>query len=268
VKSLVVKAKGLKSAGRWDIDFHLPPIGIKAFPRELLVSIDKCADIVKTKRDPTKKPDVSFQYVDIASIDVEIGVIARPQELTGSEAPSRARKVIHGYDIIVSTVRPTRGASAVVPEELHGQICSTGFSVIRCKPGVNPFYLHFALRLQSTLEQFRKWSTGSSYPAILDEDVTKTMIPLPVPETQDRIARVLRTAAAKRESAIQAANQAWKTALDSIVQGLEKNSTIPDNLGETTLVYSIDQVKQRLAGLPPVEEESGITEEESLENYL
>ena len=150
-------------------------IGINSFPKDVLTPIIKCADIIKDKRDPKKNPEMTFQYVDIASIDVETGIIINPQELTGKEAPSRARKIISAYDIIISTCRPTRGAIAVVPEELHGQICSTGFSVIRAKPNVNPFYLYYALRLQSTLEQFRKWSTGSSYPAILDDDIAKTI---------------------------------------------------------------------------------------------
>lgn len=135
MKTLLVTSKQTKTAGRWDIDFHLPPVGIKSFPKEILAPVRNCADVVKTKRDPTQKPNEAFLYVDIASIDVDPGIILRPQELTGEEAPSRARKVIHAYDIIISSCRPTRGAIAVVPEELHGQICSTGFSVIRAKKG-------------------------------------------------------------------------------------------------------------------------------------
>src|SRR6185437_1289969 len=114
-----------------------------------------------------------------------------PQEVEGVDAPSRARKVVRAFDIVISTCRPTRGAIAVVPISLHNQIASTGFSIWRAKAGTNPFYLHYALRLQSTLEQFRKWSTGSSYPAILDEDVAKTLIPVPSPAEQDRIARLI-----------------------------------------------------------------------------
>src|SRR5260370_14978973 len=131
MKQLKTKVEALERAGRWDIDFHLPPVEIEKFPIDLRVPVSKCVDVVKTKRDPTLRPEETFLYVDIASVDVETGVIARPQELTGQEAPSRARKVIHAYDLIVSTCRPTRGAIAVVPEELHGQICSTGFSVLR-----------------------------------------------------------------------------------------------------------------------------------------
>ena len=175
MKASSLKTLGsLNEVGRWDIDFHLPAEGIAEFPNELHKRVDEWATLAKEKRDPTKMPDALFRYVDIASVDVMVGAIQNPQDLSGEEAPSRARKVVAAFDVIVSTCRPTRGAIAVVPPELHDQIVSTAFSVWRSCDAINPFYLLFALRLPSTLEQFRKWSTGSSYPAILDEDVAKT----------------------------------------------------------------------------------------------
>lgn len=220
MKVLLKSRQELDTAGRWDIDFHLPPEGIKKFPSELLKRVDAVADIARDKRDPTKEPEASFQYIDIAAVDVSVGVISNPQVLEGSEAPSRARKVVRAYDLIVSTCRPTRGAVAVVPVSLHNQIASTAFSVVRPRAGINPFYLHFALRLPSTLEQFRKWSTGSSYPAILDSDVKKTLIPVPSPEVQDAIAERIVAALRERDHTIRTANSAWRTALREITASL------------------------------------------------
>lgn len=268
MKTLLVEARQLKSKGRWDIDFHLPPIGITKFPKELLSPISKGAHIVKAKRDPTKKPEMTFQYIDIASVDVETGIIRRPEELTGEEAPSRARKVVHAYDIIISTCRPTRGAIAVVTEELHGQICSTGFSVIRAKPGMNPFYLHFALRLESTLEQFRKWSTGSSYPAILDEDVGKTVIPMPPTAMQDELAKAILTATAEREAAIRDANQIWQGQMDGVLNSLRGNPWQYARTTDIGLVYSTEQIFERLKKLPPVEEDLATSNQEATELAL
>lgn len=265
MKTLIVTPKHIKTAGRWDIDFHLPPVGITVFPKAILAPVSKFADVVKTKRDPTRKPNETFLYVDIASIDVETGVILRPQELTGEEAPSRARKVIHAYDIIISTCRPTRGAIAVIPEELHGQICSTGFSVIRAKQGQNPYYIHFALRLASTLEQFRKWSTGSSYPAILDEDVSKTLLPIPDAVAQDKIAKVIRYATAERERAIKGANVAWRSSIDGVIGSLEKSAAFID-VDADDMVYSVAQIAERVATLPAVEEEEAAEDETLFED--
>lgn len=259
MKVLVKKLGELALAGRWDIDFHLPPTGITKFPKENVVRVDEVADVSKAKRDPGKNPDDLFQYIDIASVDVATGVISNPQELRGDEAPSRARKVVRAFDVIVSTCRPTRGAIAVVSEGLHNHIASTAFSIVRAKDGVNPFYLHYALRLPSTLEQFRKWSTGSSYPAILDEDVKKTRIPLPSPEVQDQIAQKVLAALHERDIAIAAANAGWNGALDNITNTLcgnvELSYASPAN---QDTVCTIAEVRRRLAELPSLIADGGV----------
>jgi hypothetical protein len=253
VKTLIKARKELEQAGRWDIDFHLPAEGVREFPPGLLKRIDEAASIARDKRDPTKQPESIFQYIDISAIDVTIGEIINPQDVEGSEAPSRARKVVRAFDILVSTCRPTRGAIAVVPESLHNQIASTGFSVVRPFAETNPFYLHYALRLPSTLEQFRKWSTGSSYPAILDQDVAKTLIPMPAPSVQDAIAEKIVTALKERSSAIRGINRVWTHTLAGITASLCGHEAVksPEELqDEETRVLSIADIQRRIADLP------------------
>lgn len=215
MKSMKVKYKDLIDEQRWDIDYHLPPVEIKKYNAKILKEIRKCADIVNEKRNPTLEPDKAFTYIDISSIDVVTGIITNPQELIGEEAPSRARKVVHEGDIIISTCRPTRGAIAVIPAELDNQICSTGFSMIRAKKGVNNLYLHFILRSDLVKEQFRKFSTGSSYPAILDSDVEKTIIPLPDEPKQIEIANKVKTQTDLRNKKIDEANKLWQLNLET-----------------------------------------------------
>jgi type I restriction enzyme S subunit len=252
MKTLLKTRAELQKANRWDIDFHLPPEGIKKFPAGLLKRVDDVADITKDKRDPTRNPESAFQYVDISSIDVAVGVIANPQELEGSEAPSRARKVVRAFDLVISTCRPTRGAIAVVPPSLHDQIASTGFSVVRAHDDVNPFYLHYVLRLPSTLEQFRKWSTGSSYPAILDGDVAKTLIPVASADEQDRISKVLMKAFIERRRAIQVADVAWQHTLNEIfadLSGAEGQVTVAQE-AEPEMPHTIAAIQDMIRTLP------------------
>jgi len=254
MKYKVANLKKLHKEGRWDIDYHLPAEGIKKFDDNILKPISDAASIVKDKRDPTKKPDEQFTYVDISCVDVTTGVITTPQELTGSEAPSRARKVINAYDLIISTCRPTRGAIAVIPEQYHNQICSTGFSVIRPKQGINPFYLHFAIRMESTLEQLRKFSTGSSYPAILDSDVEKTLIPLPDKETQDLIASHVLDSLKVRQDAIQLANTMFSENTSVVIDSLkgQKYKSLTSTFDEH--IYKSDDIYNRLNELSADEE--------------
>lgn len=253
MKTLVKQLGEFAITGRWDIDFHLPPEGIRQYSEKMLKRIDEVADIVKAKRDPGKKLEEVFQYIDIASIDVSTGVIINPQELTGEEAPSRARKVVSAFDIIISTCRPTRGAIAVVPVNLHNQIASTAFSVIHAKENVNPYYLYYAIRLPSTLEQFRKWSTGSSYPAILDDDVRKTKIPLPSKEEQDIIAVKIIDALIEHDKSIKTANEKLSGILDHInasVASLNKFQISESLAGRGV---TITEIKDQLKLLPKID---------------
>ncbi|WP_152666408.1 hypothetical protein [Pseudomonas putida] len=255
MKTLIKNRKELQQANRWDIDFHLPAEGVARFPREILKRVDQVADVAKNKRDPGKSTESTFLYLDISSVDVMSGSILSPQEVDCSDAPSRARKVVRAFDLMISTCRPTRGAIAVVPPKLHDQIASTGFSIIRAKRGINPFYLHFALRLPSTLEQFRKWSTGSSYPAILDEDVAKTLIPVPSPEEQDEIAKLVVQALEVREATVHSANVVWNRTLDEItsrLSGAPISAHIDEEIDTTPIPHTIEEIEILLRSLPPL----------------
>ena len=222
MKYIKQKFSTLVSEQRWDIDYHLPPVEIKKYNSEILDEIKNCADIVTEKRNPTLKPEEMFIYIDISAIDVTTGIITNPQQLLGEEAPSRARKVVREGDIIISTCRPTRGAIAIIPKEFDNQICSTGFSVIRTKDNVDARYLHFILRSALVKEQFRKFSTGSSYPAILDSDVEKTIIPLPSIDEQNIIADKVFAETRTRNLVIEKANKEWEENLSKYLDEIKK----------------------------------------------
>lgn len=207
---------------RWDIDYHLPAIEIGSYSPSLLTEVRNCADVVAEKRNPTLKPKEKFKYVDISSIDVTTGTITAPQTLLGADAPSRARKVIKEGDLLISTVRPTRGAIAIVTKELDNQICSTGFSVIRPNDSADVKYLHFILRSELVKEQFRKFSTGSSYPAILDSDIEKTVIPLPSKKQQLEISKKVFSDTEQRNKSIIKANKDWVYKMNNHLESIKR----------------------------------------------
>lgn len=261
MKTLKVNKTTLIKAKRWDIDFHLPAEKIKEFPASIVKQVKDVAYIKKEKRDPSLEKETPFRYIDISCIDVRTGLLNNHQDLLGEEAPSRARKVVSAFDIIISTCRPTRGAIAVIPLEYHNEIASTGFSVLSAKDGVNPFYLFFALRLGSTLEQFRKFSTGSSYPAILDEDVLKTLIPVPSIEEQDRIAKEVFLQIQSREKKIIEADEAMNNKFYSLEQSLSGDHTVsysePDDQFNAD-DFGLDSIKAIKLELPPLKTSQSI----------
>ena len=79
-----------------------------------VLPVAEVATLPKETQDPTTTPETPFNYIDIASIDIELGEIREVSEILGMDAPSRARQVVHTGDIIISTVRPTGSSDFMV----------------------------------------------------------------------------------------------------------------------------------------------------------
>lgn len=145
-----------------------------------------------SQRDPRELPAVVFRYVDISSIDRERKIIGGAAELLGSEAPSRARKVIRSGDVLVSTVRPNLNAVAMVPDDLDGQIASTGFCVLRAKKeAIAPQYLFRFCQTAQFVEGLSTRVRGAHYPAVSDSAIKDMELPLPPLSEQRRIVQIL-----------------------------------------------------------------------------
>ncbi|MBC8492952.1 MAG: restriction endonuclease subunit S [Chloroflexi bacterium] len=161
---------------------------------------DACQTKVET-RDPRQTPDMPFNYVDIASVNNQAKMIKSWRELLGRDAPSRARKVIRFGDVIVATTRPYLNAVAYVPADLDGEICSTGFCVLRAMAEATPRFLFAFVQTQSFIEQVSGRMRGASYPAVSDRDVFAVLLPLPPLDEQRRIVARLEALLAEVERA-------------------------------------------------------------------
>jgi type I restriction enzyme, S subunit len=157
------------------------------------IAIEKI--VLKTKlKDPTKEPNKHFYYVDVSSVSNDLLRIETPNILFGKDAPSRARKLIHYEDTIFATVRPTLKRIAFVPKELDGQICSTGYCVLKAdKKQVESLFLYFSLLPDFFMDRIAKLQRGASYPAIRDSDLKSQNILLPPLPEQRKIAYILST---------------------------------------------------------------------------
>ncbi|WP_419044269.1 restriction endonuclease subunit S [Enorma massiliensis] len=133
-------------------------------------------------------PDFSFRYVDIGSVEHGKG-ITRFQEMSFSEAPSRARKRVRRGDTIVSTVRTYLKAIAHVDED-ENFIVSTGFSVLRPKT-MYPRYLTYLMESDFVCDEIDKLSWGVSYPAISESLMGCIHVPIPPFSEQKNITKEL-----------------------------------------------------------------------------
>lgn len=129
----------------------------------------------------------TFPYIEISSIDTITGKINDIEPVPLKEAPSRAKKIVRKNDILVSMTRPSRGAITIYDKN-DVAIASTGFSIIR---GIDQCilreYLYIVLRMQLSLEQMALRSSGGNYPAIIESELKKVIVPIPPLETQKNI---------------------------------------------------------------------------------
>ena len=154
-------------------------------------SIGDIAHINKESRNPERIPADSFAYLDIAGVEGETGRIIDVKKILGKNAPSRARRVIHTNDVVLSTVRPYLKAFTLIPPELDNQICSTGYAVLTSKDIITPQYLLYLAYTDSVGSQFKQHMRGANYPAINPGHISSTKIPLPPISVQERIAATL-----------------------------------------------------------------------------
>jgi len=141
--------------------------------------------------DPRQSPDVEFDYIDVSSISNVTFRIEETQRLKGADAPGRARRLVRANDVLFATVRPTLQRIAVVPESLDGQVCSTGYIVLRPKPELDYRFLFYSLFAEDFMDQMEGLQKGSSYPAVTDGDVRNQQIPVPPITEQKRIVGIL-----------------------------------------------------------------------------
>lgn len=181
--------------------------------------------------DPTKNPTEHFTYVDVSSVSNETFEITQTSQVLGSDAPSRARRLMRTDDVIFATIRPTLRRIATVPSALDRQVCSTGYMVLRTLPKLHPrflFHYLFTDKFQAAMEELQ---TGASYPAVTDGQVRQQPIPLPPLEEQQRIVAVLdeafeglSRAHAHAEANLQNARELFQNSLLGIFDGLEANA--------------------------------------------
>ena len=129
--------------------------------------------------------DFELDYIDISTTGFRC-LKKEPLHLTFGEAPSRARRLVHEGDTILSTVRTYLKAVLYIGRDLDGYVASTGFSVLRPKKGVYPKLLSYALSCDYFIDSVIRNSAGTSYPAITDKRLLSLKLALPASEKEQQ----------------------------------------------------------------------------------
>ena len=137
-------------------------------------------------------PETEFQYIDLASVSVLHRQIEDTQVITSETAPSRAQQIVRTDDVLFGATRPTLNRLCVVPPQYDGQICSTGFCILRANRTVLlPRFLFHCLQEPLFQRHVVSNQQGTIYPMISNKRVREFLIPLPPLAVQEQIVEIL-----------------------------------------------------------------------------
>jgi type I restriction enzyme, S subunit len=151
-----------------------------------------CLKATKVKRKEVDN-EKKLIYLDIGSINNLTNRITEHKVYKWKNAPSRAQQIVKVEDILFSTVRVYLRNIAKIDNPLYeDQICSSGFTVIRgCRDCCDPRYLFTISLYEGFLQPLNELQTGTSYPAVRDNDVFNQLIPLPpLPEQRAIVSKI------------------------------------------------------------------------------
>jgi type I restriction enzyme S subunit len=149
---------------------------------------------VKVKNSEQDK-NSDFIYLDIGGIDKQTNKIISHKRYKWRDAPSRAQQIVHVGNTLFSTVRTyLKNIAIVEKEEYDQQICSSGFTVIRgFKKIIKSKFIFYLCIYEGFIQPLNKLQTGTSYPAVRDDDVFNQPVPICSKAEQYEIVREIET---------------------------------------------------------------------------
>lgn len=141
----------------------------------------------------SKKDKVGYNYIEIGDVNVNDGS-CKSSYVEAKDLPANAKTLVKKGDLLISNVRPYRGAVTLIDFEDNDLIVSGAFTVLREKEEsifVNEV-LKVLLRTSVYKEWLLKFNVGTSYPVIKDSDVLQMPIPLINKEIQKLITEKIR----------------------------------------------------------------------------
>lgn len=132
-----------------------------------------------------KSVEGSALYLEIGNIDIQT-----KKYLLGEKPTVKGALLSKKDDILISRVRPTRGAITITQQKEIN--VSSAITVLRTCQEISPFYLHYFLAWnKSFLNYLGENSTGTMYPTVKEDFILTYDVPLaPLPEQRRIVAKL------------------------------------------------------------------------------
>ena len=167
----------------------------------------------------TPSPEKKHKYVQLADIKSDIGYIDSYMIELGKNLASRARRKITHNDVLLSSLEGSMTKCSIVPLELDGAICSTGFYVLSLPEHYDPEYLLALLKSNPYQLLLRKACSGTIMMAILKKELQKIPFPNVQKEQQKEVVHLIR----KSQDSYRKAQEKRLQATQIVEEAIEKH---------------------------------------------
>ena len=134
----------------------------------------------------SKKDGEYCNYIEISDVNTSNGEIT-PNKIEIKDIPANGKRKLFKNDLLISKVRPYRGAVSFVDFEVDNLIGSGAFTVLQEKTDYKKEVLMILLKTQFIKDLLLRYNCGTSYPVIKDEDILDLKIPIIKPSIQKQI---------------------------------------------------------------------------------
>ncbi len=207
------------ASGRLDAEYYQPKYDeieakIKSY-KDGYMTIGECFE---QNRDLNGFQKDAYNYIEIGDVDTGIGSVSYNM-VESENLPDNAKIVLKKGDLLVSKVRPYRGAVAIIDFDEDDLIASGAFTVLREKSLYRKEVLQVLLRTSMYKMWLLKWNVGTSYPVIKDDDILNLPIPKIDTGTQNKIAENIRASFALRAESRALLDEAKRRVEEAIEHG-------------------------------------------------
>ncbi len=145
--------------------------------------------------------DKVYKYIELSNIGT-LGDIKGFSQIIGAELPSRARRIVHTGDVIISSIEGSLQSIALVDEDNDSALCSTGFYVIKPKQ-INSETLLVLFKSELMQNLLKQQCSGTILTSINYDDLRNIIVPIIDESVQKNIADYVQKSVSLRQKAKQ-----------------------------------------------------------------
>jgi type I restriction enzyme S subunit len=207
------------TTGRLDAEYYQPKYEeIENHIRQYRYGFSFIKDQFKQNKSTIDYLAEKYNYIEIGDINVSNGTY-NYNKIETHDLPANAKIKSEKNNLLISKVRPNRGAISIIDNDIHDLIVSGAFTVLKEKTDYKKEVLFVYLRLKQIGEWLLKYNVGTSYPVIKDEDILDLPIPIIAPAVQTEIAVLIKKSFALRAESERLLHEAKETVEREIEKG-------------------------------------------------